>query len=287
VKRAAEPGEACDLLLYRTQLARVQHLGRVWGRMREVQRERLERWLRASADLALVREGLTPGFGGDHALRKARDKAEKTSVAPTVLKDHPIDLMFKRGQLKPEWRWLFDAYIDLSETAEGGSVGVVDLDKYRVQTGGVPQFRTAQLQAIQDLEVEFKAPIRARADARALAVFEATHRPGRAALGVKELAAQGTFGKRKTVGQLLQRAYEALADHHGVTAARARARYRREPGSQSVAGIAEPLTAAERAEIDAHEAAIDAEVRERQAAAYQQGKERAAETQRARRRGAR
>jgi hypothetical protein len=287
---AAGDGSSCDLLLYRIQLARIGHLERMWQRAREARGEAMSAWVRASADLALVREGLNPGFDGDGAIAKARAKAQTTSVAPAVLRDHPIELMFKRGQLKPEWRCLFEMYHDLSEVAEGGSVGVVDLDKFRVQTGGRPQFKTAQLQAIQELEEGFKGPIRKKAGERAAAVFDVTHRFGRhinSVMSVKQLGADGRYGKRKTVGQLLQRAYEALADHWGITAAQARARYRREPGSESTIDIVSPLSEAERAEIERHEAERRAAEAAREAARYQEGKDHATELQKQRRAGAR
>jgi hypothetical protein len=104
---------------------------------------------------------------------------------------------------------------------------------------------------------------------------------------VSQLGADGRLGKRKTVGQLLQRAYEALADHWGITAARARARYRREPGARPELGIVAPLTPEEAAEIEASRAAERAAAAAREAARYRDGREHAAELQRQRRRGAR
>jgi hypothetical protein len=274
---------------------RLEHLGRVMVRTREA-------WLRASAELALLRGGGWPpeaGLEGDRALKRARAAAEESSVAPSVIREHPVEAMFRRAQLRPEWRWLYDRYAELCEIAEGGSAGVSSWEGIAafealgvaVQTSrAVPQFRTGQLEAVHAIEDGFRGPIRRKAGEKAEAVFDVTHRFGRqlvSVMSVSQLGADGRFGARKKVGQLLQRAYEALADHWGITAAQARARYRRDDDARGELGIVAPLTAAERAEIAAHQAAVDAEVRARAAARFQDGKAHAMALQRQRRAGQR
>jgi hypothetical protein len=256
----------------------------VWRRACEARDEALASWLRASADLALVGEGVQPGFEGDNALRQARRRADKTSVTPTEFRTHPIVLMFRRAQLKPEWRCLFDEYWDLVKLAAGKSEGVVDLQREVIEMGVSHGIEAVRLHAMQMLERKFRGPIRKKAGDRALEVFELTN--GLKEMTLKEAGAALGCGRNKA-GQILKRAYETLADYRGITAERARARFRREAGSQSTFDIVEPLTPAERAEVDAYEAGVDAEVRERAAARFQQGKERAMDLQRRRRAGAR
>jgi hypothetical protein len=276
-----------------TARQRLEHLSRLWRNVAE-QRERIwGQYLHAAQEIALLEDGpaaVHAGYEGDRALAKAHASAEASRAAPKVVREHPIESMFRRGQLQPGWRFLFDWYHELSETAEGGSTGVVNLDAIVVSHGVVPQFKTRRLQAIHDLEREFREPIRRRAGAKAEEVFDVTHRFGRhinSVMSVSQLGADGRYGKRKVVGQLLKRAYQALADEHGVTAARARARYRRDGDAVPVAGIVAPLSEEERAAIEAHAAAEREAARAAEAARFQQGKAHAMDLQRQRRAGSR